>query len=56
MKEEKKREYVSPKMKTVAVRSFEMLCGSFDAVGSNDTDGTEKYTTSDEAKNWWFNE
>ena len=55
MKEEKKREYVSPKMKTVAVRSFEMLCGSFDA-GSNDTDGTEKYTTSDEAKSWWFNE
>ena len=54
MKEEKKREYVSPKMKTVAVRSFEMLCGSFDA-GSNDTDGTEKYTT-DDTKSWWFND
>ena len=55
MKEEKKREYVSPKMKTVAVRSFEMLCGSFDAVGSDNTDGTEQYNTAD-TKSWWFND
>ena len=55
MKEEKKREYVSPKMKTVAVRSFEMLCGSFDAVGSDNTDGTEKYGEGN-TSGWWFND